>query len=87
MVGGKCLPLIDRYSKFVPESESAKRISLDQESRTIITGKYSPDRMEKHIMEKKQGIGFLNDILPYGLPCVLLPELPWDNGFRQYRKP
>lgn len=85
MVGGKCLPLIDRYSKFVPKSESAKRISLDQESRTIITGKYSPDRMEKHIMEKKQGIGFFERYLTLWVAlCIIagiaagqwLPAIP-----------
>jgi hypothetical protein len=36
--------------------------------------------------KKNKELDFLNDTLPYGLLCVLLPELLWGNGFRQYRK-
>ena len=37
-------------------------------------------------MEKKQGIGFFEKYLTIWLPCASLLELPWDNGFRQFRK-
>lgn len=81
-----CLSLTDTQNSFL-KAKAAKRISLDQESRTIITGKYSPDRMEKHIMEKKQGIGFFERYLTLWLPLVYYCRNCVGQWLPAYRKP